>query len=100
MSITTVASAAAATATSVTATAESAGGVSGIGTTISGISVDFAIGGLIATVLLLAMLVIREFISTRSGRSISEMARAIGVGIVSLVPLFGVIVSLRVLSAL
>jgi len=106
MSIATAASAAVSTTatTSVTATATAAGGdpISGIATTISGIPVDFAMGGLIATILLLSMLVIKELISTRSGgsRSISEMVRSIGVGIVSLVPLFGIIVSLRFLTTI
>ncbi len=102
MSITSVASAAA-TTTSTTSVSASAGGEPvGIATTISGIQIDFATGGLIATILLLTMLVTKEFISTKSGggRSLSEMARTIGVGIVSLVPLFGIIVSLRVLTAL
>jgi hypothetical protein len=105
MSIATAASAAVTTTatTSVTATATAAGGdpISGIATTISGIPVDFAMGGLIATILLLSMLVIKELISTRSAnRSITEMVRSIGVGIVSLVPLFGIIVSLRFLSTI
>ncbi len=103
MSIATVASAAVTTtaATSVTATAAGGDPISGIATTISGIPVDFAMGGLIATILLLSMLVIKELISTRSGnRSISEMVRSIGVGIVSLVPLFGIIVSLRFLTTI
>ena len=102
MSITSVASAAA-TTTATTSVSAAAGGepITGIATTISGIQIDFATGGLIATILLLTMLVTKEFISARSGgRSLSEMVRTIGVGIVSLVPLFGIIVSLRVLSAL
>jgi hypothetical protein len=86
--------------TAVAAAAATATSVSSVVTTTSGITIDFAHMGLVATVLLILVLISKELLSAEPNRfSFFENINAgLDISIASLLPVFSLIVAFKIIT--
>ncbi|NOZ76409.1 MAG: hypothetical protein GXO65_01765, partial [Euryarchaeota archaeon] len=84
--------------TTTTAAATAASAVSNVATSITGISIDFAHVGLVATVFLIGVLIAKELITSEPGirTSMRSVLKGVDMSIGSLLGVFAVIVAFKI----